>query len=219
MAGMLLSRGAARQHEMTVRAAIGAGQWRLIRQSLVESLVLSLIAASCGLIISSWIKTSVVNFVTGSIGEIHFNIALDARILLFTLGVAGATTLLFGFLPALRVSRVNPATGLQSARLQGASRARLGKVLVVTQVALSLLLVTGTGLLIRSLVNLKNIDPGFDTENLLVFRLNAGDAGYDGTERIDYYESVSRSIAAIPGVSDVAYSSTSLLSGRVSSSG
>ncbi len=219
MAGMLLSRGAARQHEMTVRAAIGAGRWRLIRQSLVESLVLSLIAAACGLIISSWIKTSVVNFMTGSIGEIHFNMALDTKVLLFALGVAGATTLLFGFLPALRVSRVNPATGLQSARLQGASRARLGKVLVVTQVALSLLLVAGTGLLIRSLVNLKNIDPGFDAENLLVFRLNAGDAGYNETERIDYYESVSRSIAAIAGVSDAAYSSTSLLSGRVSSSG
>ena len=219
MAGMLLSRGAARQHEMTIRAAIGAGRWRLIRQSLVESLVLSLLAAACGLIISSWIKTSVVNFITGSIGEIHFNIALDARILLFTLGVAGATTLLFGFLPALRISRVNPATGLQIARLQGASRARLGKVLVVMQVALSLLLVAGTGLLVRSLANLKNIDPGFDSENLLVFRLNAGDAGYNETERINYYESVSRSIAAIPGVSDVAYSSTSLLAGRVSSSG
>ena len=219
MAGMLLSRGAARQHEMTVRAAIGAGRWRLIRQSLVESLVLSLIAAACGLIISSWIKAGIMNFITGSIGEIHFNMALDARVLLFTLGAAMATTLLFGFLPALRVSRVNPATGLQSARLQGVSHARLGKVLVATQVGLSLLLVAGTGLLVRSLVNLKNIDPGFDTENLLVFRLNAGDAGYNGTERIDYYESVSRSIAAIPGVSGVAYSSTSLLAGNLSSSG
>jgi predicted permease len=219
MAGMLLARGTARQHEMTVRAAIGAGRWRLIRQSLVESLVLSLGAAACGLIVSSWIKTSIMNFVTGSIGEIHFNVALDARVLLFTLGAAGATTLLFGFLPALRVSRVNPATGLQSARLRGASRARLGKVLVVTQVALSLLLVAGTGLLVRSLVNLKNIDPGFDTEDLLVFRLNAGDAGYDGTERIDYYENVSRSIAAIPGVRSVAFSSTSLLAGNLSSSG
>ena len=219
MAGMLLSRGAARQHEMTVRAAIGAGRWRLIRQSLVESLVLSLIAAACGLIISLLIKTCVMNFITGSIGEIHFNMALDARILLFTLGVAGATTLLFGFLPALRVSRVNPATGLQNARLRGASRARLGKVLVVTQVALSLLLVAGTGLLVRSLVNLKNIDPGFDTENLLVFRLNAGDAGYNETERIDYYENISRSIASIPGVKGVAYSNISLLSGRVASSG
>jgi predicted permease len=219
MAGMLLARGTARQHEMTVRAAIGAGRWRLIRQSLVESLVLSLGAAACGLIVSSWIKTSIMNFVTGSIGEIHFNVALDARVLLFTLGAAGATTLLFGFLPALRVSRVNPATGLQSARLRGASRARLGKVLVVTQVALSLLLVAGTGLLVRTLVNLKNIDPGFDTEDLLVFRLNAGDAGYDGTERIDYYENVSRSIAAIPGVRSVAFSSTSLLAGNLSSSG
>ncbi|MBN2593071.1 MAG: ABC transporter permease [Sedimentisphaerales bacterium] len=219
MAGMLLSRGTARQHEMTVRAAIGAGRWRLIRQSLVESLVLSLIAAACGLIMSSWIKAGIMNFITNSVGDIHFNMALDAKVLLFTLGAAVATTLLFGFLPALRVSRVNPATGLQTARLQGASRARLCKVLVVTQVALSLLLVAGTGLLVRTLVNLKNIDPGFDTENLLVFRLNAGDAGYNGTERIDYYESVSRSITAIPGVRDVAYSSTSLLAGRVSSSG
>lgn len=219
VAGMLLARGAARQHEMTIRAAIGAGRWRLIRQSLVESLILSLGAAACGLIISSWMKTTIMNFVTGSIGEIHFDVTLDAKVLLFTLGAAVATTLLFGFLPALRVSRINPATGLQSARLQGAPRVRLGKVLVVTQVSLSLLLVAGTGLLIRTLANLKNIDTGFDTENLLVFRLNAGDAGYDGTERIDYYETTSRSIAAIPGVRSVAFSSTSLLAGNLSSSG
>ncbi|OHB79868.1 MAG: hypothetical protein A2Z25_09060 [Planctomycetes bacterium RBG_16_55_9] len=219
MAGMLLSRGAARQHEMTVRAAIGAGRWRLIRQSLIESLTLSLFAAVCGLITSSWIKTVIMNFITGSFGEIHFDMALDVRVLLFTLGVAVATTLLFGFLPALHVSGVNPSTGLQSARLRGASRARLGKVLVAMQVGLSLLLVAGTGLLVRSLVNLKNVDPGFDTENLLVFRLNAGDAGYDRTERIDYYESVSRSMAAIPGVNGVAYSSVSLLAGEIECSG
>ena len=219
LAGMLLARGTARQHEMSVRAALGAGRWRLIRQSLVESLILSLLAAVCGLIISLWIKTGIVNFITGSLGEMHFNMALDVRVLLFTLGAAVATTLLFGFLPALRVSRVNPATGLQSTRLQGATRARLGKALVVTQVGLSLLLVAGTGLLVRSLVNLKNVDPGFDTENLLVFRLNAGDAGYDGPERVDYFESVSRSVAGIPGVKGVAYSNISLLSGRVASSG
>jgi len=219
LAGMLLARGAARQHEMAVRAAIGAGRWRLIRQSLVESLVLSLLAAACGLILSSWIKTGIVNFVTGTLGDIRLNREIDARVLLFTLGTAVATTLLFGFLPALRVSSVNPASGLQSARLRGASRARLGKVLVATQVGLSLLLVAGTGLLVRSLVNLKSVDPGFDTENLLVFRLNAGDAGYNATERADYFESVSRSIAGIPGVSSVAYSNISLLSGAVASSG
>ncbi|UCD58636.1 MAG: ABC transporter permease, partial [Candidatus Hydrogenedentota bacterium] len=219
LAGMMLARGAARQHEMSVRAALGAGRLRLIRQSLVESLVLSLLAAACGLIVSLWIKTGIVSFMTGSLGEMHFNMALDARVLLFTLGAAVATTLLFGFLPALRVSRVNPATGLQSVRLQGAPRARLGKALVVTQVGLSLLLVAGTGLLVRSLLNLKSVDPGFDVENLLVFRLNAGDAGYNGTERIDYFESVCRSIAGIPGVKSVAYSHISLLSGGVSSSG
>ena len=219
MAGMLLARGTARQHEMTVRAAIGAGRWRLIRQSLVESLVLSIIAAACGIIISLWLKTSIMNFITGSIGEIHFNMELDLRVLLFTLGTGVAATLLFGFLPALRISKVNLISGLQSARLRGASRIRLGKALVITQVALSLLLVAGTGLLLRSLVNLKNIDPGFDIENLLVFRLNAGDAGYNATERIDYYENVNRSLAAIPGVRIVAFSSTSLLAGNLSSSG
>jgi predicted permease len=219
MAGMLLARGTARQHEMMVRAAIGAGRWRLIRQSLVESLILSLAAAACALVISSWLKTGIMNFITASIGNIHFNMALDARVLLFTLGAAVATTLLFGFLPALRVSRVNLTCGLQSARLQGASRARLGKVLVVMQVALSLLLVAGTGLLVRSLLNLKNVDPGFDTENLLVFRLNAGDAGYNGTERTEYYDTIGRSIAGIPGVDSVAFSNTSLLAGNISSFG
>jgi len=219
MAGMLLARGAARRHEMTVRAAIGAGRWRLLRQSLVESLILSLVAAACGLVVSSLIKTGIAGFMTGALGDVRFNLTIDARVLLFTLGAAIVTTLLFGFLPALRVSSVNPAADLKSVRLRGASRARLGKVLVAMQVGLSLLLVAGTGLLVRSLINLKNIDPGFDTENLLVFRLNAGDAGYDGTERIDYYETVSRSIAAISGVRSVAFSSTSLLAGNLSSSG
>jgi predicted permease len=186
---------------------------------LIESLVLSLTDAACGLIFSLWLKTSIMNFITGSIGEIHFNTALDVRVLLFTLGTGVTATLLFGFLPALRASRVNLISGLQSARLMGASRIRLGKALVVTQVALSLFLVAGTGLLLRSLVILKNIDPGFDIENLLVFRLNAGDAGYNSIERIDYYDDVSRSLAAIPGVRSVAFSSTSLLAGNLSSSG
>jgi predicted permease len=219
LAGMLLARGAARQHEMTIRAAIGAGRWRLIRQSLVESLILSLVAAACGLIISVWIRTGIANFMTGAPGGIHFDLSIDVRILLFALGTAVATTLLFGFLPALRVSRVNPAAGLQGARLQGVSRARLGKVLVATQVGLSLLLVAGTGLLVRSLINLKNVDPGFDTENLLVFRLNAADAGYEGRECTDFYETVSRSIAAIPGVDSVGFSDRTLLGGGISGSG
>lgn len=218
MAGMLLARGAARRHEMTVRAAIGAGRWRLLRQSLVESLTLSLVAATCGLVVSSWIKTGIVGFITGALGDVRFNLTIDARVLLFTLGAAIVTTLLFGFLPALRVSSVNPAAGLKSARLRGASRARLGKVLVAMQVGLSLLLVAGTGLLVRSLINLKNIDPGFDTENLLVFRLNAGDAGYNETKRVDYYETVSRSIAAIPGVNSVGFSDMTLLGGGISAS-
>ena len=218
LAGMLLARGAARQHEMTIRAAMGARRWRLIRQFLIESLILSSLGAACGLIISLWIKTSIVNFLIDTLGKMYFNLSIDVRILLFTFGAAVTTTLLFGFLPALRVSRVNLVAGLKSARLQGASRTRLGKTLVMMQVGLSLLLVAGTGLLVRSLVNLKNVDPGFDIEDLLVFRLNAGDAGYEGSKRTVFFENVGRSIAGIPGVKNVGYSNISLLSGRLASS-
>ncbi|UCG58008.1 MAG: FtsX-like permease family protein, partial [Phycisphaerales bacterium] len=219
LAGMLLARGASRRHEMSVRSAIGAGQWRLIRQSLTESLALSLIAAVCALVVSSWAKSAIVSFLKRTVGEAHFDLTIDTTVLLYTMGVAVATTLLFGLVPALRISRVDPAVGLQTARLQGAPRALVGKVLVATQVGLSLFLVAGTGLLIRSLINLQNTDPGFNTENLLVFRLNAADAGYGGTERADFYESVSRSIASCPGVSSVAFSNIRLLAGRVASSG
>jgi predicted permease len=213
LASLLLAQGAARRHEMTVRAAIGAGRWRLMRQSLTESLLLSLTGAVFGLMIASWIKMALVNFLAG-IDEGNIIVNIDAHVLAFTIAIAGVTTILCGLIPAWYAGRVDPSAGLKESSTQAAPRLRLGKVLVATQVGLSMLLVFGTGLLLQTLVNLRGVDPGFDVENLLVFRLNPGNAGYEDQDRINFYEQVRESIAGIPGSLSVAFSSVGLLSGN-----
>ena len=217
LASLLLAQGAARKHEMTVRAAMGAGRWRLMRQSLTESLVLSLAGACIGLMIATWIKMALVNFLAG-IEEGPDIVNIDAHVLIFTIAIAGVTAILCGLIPAWYSGRVNPSAGLKESRTQAAPNLRLGKVLVATQVGLSMLLVFGTGLLIQTLVNLRGVDPGFDIENLLVFRLNPGNAGYDEQNRISYFNNVSETIAGIPGSHSVAFSSMGLLSGGMQGS-
>jgi len=212
LASLLLAQGAARKHEMTIRAAMGAGRWRLMRQSLTESLVLSLAGACLGLIIAAWIKMALVNFLAGVEEGLSVMIKIDAHVLAFTIAIAGVTTILCGLIPALHSGRVNPSAGLKESSTQAAPRLRLGKVLVATQVGLSMLFVFGTGLLIQTLVNLRGVDPGFDIENLLVFRVNPGNAGYDEQDRISYYNNVTETIAGIPGSRSVGFSSLGLLS-------
>jgi len=217
MASLLLAQGAARRHEMTVRAAIGAGRWRLMRQSLTESLLLSLAGAVFGLMIASWIKMALVNFLTG-IEESNITVNIDAHVLAFTIAVTGVTTILCGLIPAWYAGRINPSEGLKESSTQAAPRLRLGKVLVAAQVGLSMLLIFGTGLLLQTLVNLRGVDPGFDVENLLVFRINPGNAGYKDQDRITFYEQASEAIAGIPGSRSVAFSSLTLLSKAMQSS-
>jgi predicted permease len=218
MAGLLLAHGAARKHEMAVRAAIGAGRWRLMRLLLTESFVLSFVGACLGFIIATWIKTALEYFLTGRNEGYNVIGNLDFHVLAFTIAVAGVTTLLCGLIPALHAGRVNPSAGLKESGRQMAPRLRLGKILVVSQVGLSMLLVFGTGLLIQTLVNLHRVDPGFDVENLLVFGLNPENAGYDEQDRISYYNHVSDTIAGIPGICSVAFSSVGLLSGSMQGS-
>ncbi len=218
LASLLLAQGAARKHEMTVRAAMGAGRWRLMRQSLTESLVLSLAGACLGLMIAMWIKMALVNFLAGIEEGPNVIVNIDARVLAFTIAIAGVTTILCGLIPAWHSGRVNPSAGLKESSTQAAPRLRLGKILVATQVGLSMLLVFGTGLLIQTLVNLRGVDPGFDVENLLLFGLNPGNAGYDEQDRISYYNNASETIAGIPGSRSVAFSSMGLLSGGMQGS-
>jgi predicted permease len=212
LAGLLLARNAAREHEIAIRAALGAGRWRLIGQSLAESLTLSLTGAVLGLVIAWWgnsvLEHLLPSFLPGS-SQIHeearFDVRIDSNVLAFALGAVFLTALLVGLLPGLLAARVNPGARLQSTRVRGGPHLGLGKILVVGQIAMSLVLATGTGLLLRSLSNLRNVELGFDPENLLVFHLNAADAGYEDAQRTRFYEDVNEAVAAIPGVRRTAF--------------
>jgi predicted permease len=223
VAGLLLVRSAGRRQELSVRAALGAGRWRLIRQSLVESLLLSLGGAAAGLLVSVWLKAALAgtmtNLIRGMYGDlqymsrssagVHFGQGIDRTVLLFTLGMAVFTTLLFGLLPAWRAGRVDPLAELKISRVHGVSRSRWGRTLVVVQMALSLLLVTWAGLLIRTVTNLRQVDPGYDTENLLVFDLRPLDSVVKEKDLTGFHDRVRANLAGIPGVRSVAFSSGS----------
>jgi predicted permease len=219
LASLLLARGASRRHELAVRAAIGAGRRHLMLQSFVESLILSLCGAGIGLMFSVWIKTALLRFFIDQKIESYLDFSMDIRMLVFTLVVAAMTTFLCGIIPAWQAARVHPQAGLKDNRTQTAPRLRIGKALIAIQMGLSMLLVLGTGLLIQTLIHLHRVDPGFDVENLLVFRVNPGQAGYRDQDLEDFYEKTRQTLAGIPGTRSVVFSSICLLSGGMESGG
>jgi len=213
LAGLLLARGAARQHEMAVRAAMGAGRWRLIRQSLTESMVLSLAGVCLGLLFSSWIRAALTGFIIDPSSNQHFNLQIDMTVLMFALAAGVVTTLLSGLFPALRAGNTDPSAGLKDSGSRGAPRLRLGKMMVTAQVGLSVILVVLSGLLCRSLINLYQTDPGFDTENLLLVPIRPFQSLSPPEDHEVFFDSVRQKIAGIPGVRSVALSHLTLLEG------
>jgi predicted permease len=220
LASLLLARGEARRHEMSMRAALGASRGRLIRQQITESLLLTLAGGVLGLALASWIKGGMLQFLTGRFaGNLRFDARTDSNVLTFTLAISVVTAILFGLLPALRATRVDPVEGLRDRPGLGTPRLRLGRILVSLQVGLSVVLVIVAGLMVRTFVNLAQVDPGFDPENLLVFRLNPAQAGYEGPRLAGYFESMRQSLAALPGVTAVGLSDHALVGGGISSEG
>ena len=217
LASLLLARGASRRHELAVRAALGAGRRYLMRQSFAESLLLSLCGAGIGLFFSLWIKTGLLHFLIAHEIDLHLDVPMDIRVLAFTLIVAAMTTFFCGIIPALQAAFVHPLAGLKDNRTQTAPRLRIGKALIAIQIALSMLLVLGTGLLVQTLIHLHRVDPGFDVDNLLVFRVNPGQAGYKDQDLLGFYEQTRQTLADIPGTRSVAFSSICLLSNGMES--
>ena len=213
LAGLLLARGAARQHEMAVRAAMGAGRWRLMRQSLTECMIVSLGGVCLGLVLSIWIKGALSGFRVGPLSNRHFNLRIDANVLMFALGAGVVTTLLSGLFPALRAGKTDPLAGLKDAGSYSAPRLRLGNMLVSAQMGMSVLFVVIGGLLCRTLTNLYRIDPGFDTENLLLVPIDPGESPSPAKDGQRFFDSVRQKIAGIPGVRSVALSNTTLTGG------
>jgi predicted permease len=214
LAGLSLARGAARRHEFAIRAALGSGRWRLVRQTLTESLVLALAGCGLGVVISLWGKQALSRLLSGTAQGLHYDDALDLRVLCFALTVSIFTAILSGLLPAVRAGAADPKAGLKNKASLGTHRLRAGRGLVAAQIALSLLLLVGAGLYVRTLINLARIDPGFPTENLLLFKLNPGDAGYPDEKTTEFFARAQDSLTAIPGVRSVALAQFPLLSGE-----
>jgi predicted permease len=201
---LLLMRGAGRLRELAVRAALGASRWRLIQQLLVEGLMLSLAGMTVGLLIARFALHSVLALIPLNAPLPRSEpIAIDARVLLFTLLASLFTTVFFGLVPALRLSRVD----LQNALTRGSLRSGVGghqilrRCFVVAEVALALLLAVGAGLMLRSFARLISVDPGFQPERLLTMHISLSPSRYnDSLKRSMYFKSVLTEIRGIPGV-------------------
>ena len=205
VANLLLLRASARRREMTLRVALGAGRWRLLHQMVVESLLLATCAGALGFLLAYWgvptiIRMLPTGFPLPRMGEI----AVDHSVLAFTLFVSLGCGLFFGILPALQVSRSQISEGLhQGGRTGTASSRRLRDALVIAEVALALLLVTGAGLLLRSFILLNQVDPGFRPERLLTFRMRLLDPGnYEKIfeHRAAVVRDILERVRALPGV-------------------
>ncbi len=222
VAGLTLARSAARQKEIAVRLALGAGRMRMARQLLTESVMLSVLGGALGVLIAFWGVHAITALVSRGDQPFPFVITPDWRVLAFTISASVLTGILFGLAPALRSTRLDLTPALKEnisavpdAVTPAGRRLHLGGVLVIAQVALSIVVLIGAGLLVRTLQNLRNIDPGFDTQNILTFGIDPTLSGYKETEIQSLYRDLQDRFAAIPGVVSASYSSDSLLSGSL----
>ncbi len=213
VANLLLSRAATRQKELSVRLSLGATRARLVRQLLTESLLLAFMGGALGILVGYWGKLLLPP-------PVNQAAVTDWRVLAFVLGLTTLTGIVFGIAPALRATRVNVSDALkQTGRSVVGSRSALGKSLLVVQVAVSLMLLVGAGLFLRTLHNLRQVDVGFNPQNLLLFRINPSLNRYDEKRQIAMYTQLLERIASVPGVRGVALSNPALLSGGVNSTG
>ncbi len=221
VAGLLLARAAARQREMAVRLALGAGRLRVVRQLLTESMMLSLAGGAFGVLFAYWgIQATTSLLLANPDRPFPFVLGPDWRVLAFTISISLITGILFGLAPAFRSTRLDltpalkeNASTLPGGDVQAGRRFRMGNALVVVQVALSVVVLIGAGLLVRTLQNLHSINPGFDTQNVLLFSIDPTLEKYQDSQIQNLYRNLQEQLAALPGVISVSYSSPALLSG------
>jgi predicted permease len=213
VANLLLARAATRRKEIAVRLALGAGRFRLVRQLLTESFLLAALGGALGLLLAQWGARLLLAYLPQE-QTTTLDLTPDVQVLAFTLAVSLLTSLLFGVAPALSATRLDLNSSLKDAVGGRSARLRLTphKLLIVTQVALSVFLLVGAGLFVRSLRNLKNLDTGFDRENVTLFSLNTP-GGYTLAQRVNLYQRALERLASLPGARAASLASFSLLSG------
>jgi putative ABC transport system permease protein len=212
VANLLLSRAASRRKEMAVRLAVGAGRFRLIRQLLTESVLLAMIGGGAGLFFARLFTAALLTYLPQQT-QTALDVAPDARVLGFTLATSVLTGLIFGLTPAWQATRINLTASLKDQTGASASRSRLAlnKLLVVTQVALSVFLLIGAGLFVRSLRNLRSLDTGFNYESIAQFSIDPG-SGYKLAQRANLYRQMLSRLEALPGALSATMSDFDLLS-------
>jgi predicted permease len=221
VANLLMSRAAARQKEIGLRLALGASRGRVIRQLLTESVLLSVLGGVLGIMFAIWIKDGLLAVSDwGGRGMRSLEPRLDWRVLGFTIALSFITGIVFGIAPAWRSTRVDLTPTLKDGGRGSSSvhRSLLSRGLVVLQVALSLLLLIGAGLFVRTLRNLQKVEPGFNTQNLLLFGVQPGLIGYKDEKLTQLYSQISERLGNVPGVQAVTFSRQALLSQSSSSS-
>jgi predicted permease len=219
VAGLMLARAAGREKEMAVRRGLGARRGRIVRQLLTESILLSAIGGALGIAFAWWGRDVLVSLLQDSAQPLGFSFAIDGRVLAFTAAASIFTGIVFGLAPALRSARVDlmpvlkGTTGRSSAVGRPGGRwLSAGNGLVVVQIALSIVVLAGAGLLVRTLENLRSINPGFDPQNILLFGIDPTLIGYGPTQIQNLYRDLESQLKAVPGVTSVSYSGDSLLS-------
>jgi putative ABC transport system permease protein len=204
VANLLLARASNRQKEMAIRTALGASRTRIVRQLLTESLILSFAGGAFGILLALWGVQLIIAVSPDSIPRFR-EIGLDARVLLFTMGVSLLTGIIFGLAPALQSSKPDLNETLKEAGRGSTGRRHIMRsILVVSEVALTLVLLIGAGLMIRSFYHLQRVDPGFSADNLLTFNVSLPQKKYpDPQQRINFYQQLLQNLTALPGVQSV----------------
>jgi len=224
VANLLLARAIARGREMAVRMALGAGRARLVRQLLTESAILALVSAGVGLLIAWWASRALLAIASDG-APVALNLGTDIAVLAFTLAVSMLAVGLFGVVPALRASRVDLASAMRaqspsvagSAGGQRGERLPIAKMLIAGQVALSMVLVIGAAMLVRSLRNVQAVDVGLDRDHLVLVDVDIGSRGYSGDRLANLVHALRDRLASVPGVAAVTFSENGIFSGTESS--
>ncbi len=211
IANLLLARASARRREFAVRLALGASRGRLISQLMTEAVLLALAGGALGLVFAGWTSALLVTFLKGVRLDVH----PDATVLSFTGAVCLSASLIFGLVPALRATRAQARLGLEGVggRAVIGSDSRLRALFIVSQVALSLVLVIGAALSVATLRNLETLDPGFRREHVLLANVNPGRAGYKDARLVTFYEQLLRGVRQLPGVRAAGLSMLTPISG------
>ena len=216
IAGLLVARNATRQHELGVRLAVGASRRRIVRQLLTESALLALLGAVPGVLLATYGGNLLLAFMPPFFGPVSLTVAADWRVLTFALSMTVATTVLFGLVPAWQATRIDGSLAMNRASSRtSTTRGRVGRTLVVVQTALSLVLVAGAALLLRTLVHLSRVDTGFDRRHVLVVQMDPQGTSYDGDRLRVFQRQMLAALAGLTGVEHVSLATSSPFNGNM----